>query len=70
MPLCLTFIDLKKAFDSVEIEAVVEASDNKGIPNQYVMVLRDLYSMTTHFTIGIPPFYKKIIIDMKRGPTG
>ncbi|KAK6767156.1 hypothetical protein RB195_026466 [Necator americanus] len=28
MPLCLTFIDLKKAFDSVETEAVVEALDN------------------------------------------
>ncbi|VDO67897.1 unnamed protein product [Heligmosomoides polygyrus] len=25
LPLCLTFIDLKKAFDSVEIEAVMEA---------------------------------------------
>ncbi|KAK6749886.1 hypothetical protein RB195_002102 [Necator americanus] len=30
MPLCLTFIDLKKAFDSVEAEAVVEALDNQG----------------------------------------
>ncbi|KAK6726137.1 hypothetical protein RB195_004449 [Necator americanus] len=28
MPLCLTFIDLKKSFDSVETEAVVEALDN------------------------------------------
>ncbi|XGW34909.1 hypothetical protein V3C99_018731 [Haemonchus contortus] len=26
MPLCLTFIDLKKAFDTVETEAVIEAS--------------------------------------------
>ncbi|KAK6766173.1 hypothetical protein RB195_025836 [Necator americanus] len=32
MPLCLTFIDLKKAFDSVETEAVVEALDNQGVP--------------------------------------
>ncbi|KAK6761410.1 hypothetical protein RB195_022466 [Necator americanus] len=32
MPLCLTFIDLKKAFDTFETEAVVEALDNQGVP--------------------------------------
>ncbi|KAK6743264.1 hypothetical protein RB195_010492 [Necator americanus] len=32
MPLCLTFIDLKKTFDSVETEAVLKALDNQGIP--------------------------------------
>ncbi|KAK6751570.1 hypothetical protein RB195_003152 [Necator americanus] len=68
MPLCLTFIDLKKAFDSVETEAVVEALDNQGVPTQYIKVLRELYS---NFTTGISPFYKNIIIDVKRGgPTG
>ncbi|KAK6734674.1 hypothetical protein RB195_018079 [Necator americanus] len=36
MPLFLTFIDLKKAFDSVETEAVVEALDNQGVPTQYI----------------------------------
>ncbi|KAK6762586.1 hypothetical protein RB195_023347 [Necator americanus] len=36
MPLCLTFIDLKKVFDSVETEAVVEALDNQGVPTQYI----------------------------------
>ncbi|KAK6766772.1 hypothetical protein RB195_026194 [Necator americanus] len=64
MPLCLTFIDLKKAFDSVETEAVVEALDNQGVPTQYIKVLRELYS---NFTTGISPFYKNIIIDVKRG---
>ncbi|KAK6760788.1 hypothetical protein RB195_022019 [Necator americanus] len=63
MPLCLTFIDLKKVFDSVETEAVVEALDNQGIPTQYIEVLRELYS---NFTTGISPFYKNIIIDVKR----
>ncbi|KAK6762114.1 hypothetical protein RB195_022997 [Necator americanus] len=43
MPLCLTFIDLKKAFDSVETEAVVEALDNQRVPTQYLKVLRELY---------------------------
>ncbi|KAK6763572.1 hypothetical protein RB195_024047 [Necator americanus] len=64
MPLCLTFIDLKKAFDSVETEAVVEALDNQGVPTQYIKVLRELYS---NFTTGISPFYKNVIIDVKRG---
>ncbi|KAK6735916.1 hypothetical protein RB195_018899 [Necator americanus] len=63
MPLCLTFIDLKKAFDSVETEAVVEALDNQGVPTQCIKVLRELYS---NFTTGISPFYKNIIIDVKR----
>ncbi|KAK6732299.1 hypothetical protein RB195_016592 [Necator americanus] len=62
MPLCLTFINLKKAFDSVETEAVVEALDNQGVPTQYIKVLRELYS---NFTTGISPFYKNIIIDVK-----
>ncbi|KAK6740744.1 hypothetical protein RB195_008911 [Necator americanus] len=62
VPFCLAFIDLKKAFDSVETEAVVEALDNQGIPTRYI--LRELYS---NFTTGISPFYKNIIIDVKRG---
>ncbi|KAK6736225.1 hypothetical protein RB195_019105 [Necator americanus] len=45
MPLCLTFIDPKKALDSVETEAVVEALDNRGVPTQYMKVLRELYSI-------------------------
>ncbi|KAK6763892.1 hypothetical protein RB195_024286 [Necator americanus] len=38
LPHCLTFIDLKKTFDSVETEAVVEALDNQGVPTQYMKV--------------------------------
>ncbi|KAK6745002.1 hypothetical protein RB195_011611 [Necator americanus] len=65
MSLCLiNFIDLKKAFDSVETEAVVEALDNQGVPTQYIKVLRKLYR---NFTTGISPFYKNIIIDVKSG---
>ncbi|KAK6764161.1 hypothetical protein RB195_024473 [Necator americanus] len=64
MPLCLTFIDLKKAFDSLETEAVVKALDNQGVPPQYIKVFRELYS---NLATGISPFYKYIIIDVKRG---
>ncbi|KAE9412925.1 hypothetical protein Angca_009389, partial [Angiostrongylus cantonensis] len=42
-PLCLTFIDLEKAFDSIEIEAVMEALGSQGVPPQYVKILRELY---------------------------
>ncbi|KAK6763508.1 hypothetical protein RB195_024000 [Necator americanus] len=43
MPLCLTFISLKKAFDSLGLEAVVEAFDNQGVLTQY---LRHFWSCT------------------------
>ncbi|KAK6727642.1 hypothetical protein RB195_005375 [Necator americanus] len=61
---CLTFIDLKKVFDSVETEVVMETLDNQGVPTQYIKVLRELYS---NFTAGISPLYRNIIIDVKRG---
>ncbi|KAK6743985.1 hypothetical protein RB195_010967 [Necator americanus] len=54
---------IEKAFDSVETKAVVEALDNQGVPTQYIKVLRELYS---NFTTGISPFYKNIIIEVKR----
>ncbi|KAK6731519.1 hypothetical protein RB195_007771 [Necator americanus] len=31
MSLCLTFIDLKKAFDSIETKALVKALDNQAV---------------------------------------
>ncbi|KAK6736126.1 hypothetical protein RB195_019040 [Necator americanus] len=43
MPLCLTFIDLKKAFDSVETEAVVEALDNQGVHKGTSGVVQSLH---------------------------
>ncbi|KJH39657.1 hypothetical protein DICVIV_14461, partial [Dictyocaulus viviparus] len=58
-PLCLTFIDLKKAFDSVETEAVMEALTNQALPTLYIKILRELYR---NFTTKITPFYKDIII--------
>uniref|UniRef100_A0A0K0CYW3 Reverse transcriptase domain-containing protein n=1 Tax=Angiostrongylus cantonensis TaxID=6313 RepID=A0A0K0CYW3_ANGCA len=63
-PLCLTFIDLQKAFDSVEIEAVMEALGNQGVPTQYIKILRELYK---NFTTKISPFYNDINVDVKRG---
>uniref|UniRef100_A0A7I4YYH0 Reverse transcriptase domain-containing protein n=1 Tax=Haemonchus contortus TaxID=6289 RepID=A0A7I4YYH0_HAECO len=56
MPLCLTFIDLKKAFDTAETEAVIEALGNQAVPTQYIRMLRELYDS---FTTRISPFYKE-----------
>uniref|UniRef100_A0A7I4Z3U2 Reverse transcriptase domain-containing protein n=1 Tax=Haemonchus contortus TaxID=6289 RepID=A0A7I4Z3U2_HAECO len=64
MPLCLTFIDLKKAFDTAETEAVIVAMGNQGVPTQYVRMLRELYN---NFRTRISPFYKEVIINVKGG---
>ncbi|XGW22744.1 hypothetical protein V3C99_005177 [Haemonchus contortus] len=64
MRLCLTFIELKKAFDTVEAEAVIEAMGNRGFPTQYTRTLQELYD---NFTARISPFYKEVISNVKRG---
>ncbi|KJH44400.1 hypothetical protein DICVIV_09566 [Dictyocaulus viviparus] len=61
-PLCFTLIDLKKAFDSVETEPVMEALTNQALPTPYIKILRELYR---NFTTKITPFYKDIIINVK-----
>ncbi|EPB76803.1 hypothetical protein ANCCEY_04085 [Ancylostoma ceylanicum] len=61
MPLCLTFIDLKKAFNTVETGAVLEALGNQSVPTQYIRIFRELYS---NFTTKISPFYDDINIDI------
>ncbi|KAE9415132.1 hypothetical protein Angca_009309, partial [Angiostrongylus cantonensis] len=42
-PLCLTFIYLQKAFDLVEIEAVMDALGSHGVPTHYTGIFRELY---------------------------
>ncbi|KAE9417417.1 hypothetical protein Angca_008517, partial [Angiostrongylus cantonensis] len=62
--LCLTFNDFQKAFDSIEIEAVMEALDNQGVPTQYIKILRELHK---NLTTKISPFYSDINVDVKTG---
>ena len=64
MPLCLTFIDLKKTFDSIETEVVIEALAKQGVQTQNLRILHELYYRCT---TRISPFYKEVIIDIKRG---
>ena len=62
MPLCLTFIDLKKAVNSVETEVFIEGLAKQGIQTQYIKILHELYY---GFTTRISPFYKEVINDVK-----
>ncbi|KAK6752964.1 hypothetical protein RB195_004013 [Necator americanus] len=52
MPLCLTFIDLKKVFDSVETETVMEALNNQGVPTQYIKL--NLQNYAKRMGLGCP----------------
>ncbi|XGW28517.1 hypothetical protein V3C99_008357 [Haemonchus contortus] len=54
----------EKTFDSVETEAVIGALGNQGVPTQCIRMLRELYDS---FTSRISPFYKEVIINVKRG---
>ncbi|KAE9414790.1 hypothetical protein Angca_006865, partial [Angiostrongylus cantonensis] len=63
-PLCFTFIDLEKAFDSTEVEAVMEELDSQGVLTLYIKILRELFK---NFTTEISPFYNDINVDVKRG---
>uniref|UniRef100_A0A7I4Y7U3 Reverse transcriptase domain-containing protein n=1 Tax=Haemonchus contortus TaxID=6289 RepID=A0A7I4Y7U3_HAECO len=62
MRLCLPFVDLKKAFDIVETEAVTEALGNQGALTQYIRILCELYD---NFTTRISPFYYEVIINCR-----
>ncbi|XGW24757.1 hypothetical protein V3C99_006316 [Haemonchus contortus] len=54
----------KEAFDTVETEAVIEALGNQGVLIKYIRMFRELYD---NFTTRISPFYKEVIINVKRG---
>ena len=41
LPLCVAFIDYEKAFDSVEINAVMRALKEQGVAAQYVNLLKE-----------------------------
>ncbi|KAK6725448.1 hypothetical protein RB195_004028 [Necator americanus] len=60
-------IDLKKAFDAVEIEAIMETLYNQGIPPPYVRIIRDLYSNFTTKISQEEILYNDVTIEVKRG---
>ncbi|VDO28461.1 unnamed protein product [Haemonchus placei] len=56
---CWTFLDSKKAFDTVRTAAVIEAPGNQGVSTQFIGMFRELYN---NFT-SIPP-YEGIIFEL------
>ncbi|KAE9421093.1 hypothetical protein Angca_008797, partial [Angiostrongylus cantonensis] len=62
-PLGVTFTDLQMAFDSIEIEAIMEALGCQ-VSTQWVKILREPYK---NFATKISPFYNDINVDVKRG---
>ncbi|EPB69656.1 hypothetical protein ANCCEY_11253 [Ancylostoma ceylanicum] len=63
-PLCLTFIDLRKTFGTVETEAILEALGSNCVLGQYIRIIRELYG---NFTTRISSFYNDITIRQERG---
>lgn len=51
------------AFESAEIEAVVEALDSQGVSTQFSMILGQLYK---NIATKISSFYNNINIDVKK----
>ena len=47
LPLCLAFIDYEKAFDSIEIPAVLQALVEQGVDITYINTIKDIYSKGT-----------------------
>ncbi len=42
-PLCLTFVDVKKAFDSVSHDTILVAARRMGVPDPFINYLREFY---------------------------
>ena len=45
--LCISFIDYEKAFDSVEHEAILKALQNIAVNENYISIIKDIYTDAT-----------------------
>ena len=64
LPLCAIFVDFEKAFDSVEVNAVLQSLAQQSVPSGYIELLKDANSgCTTDITL----FDKQIRIPVGRG---
>ncbi|CAM4652739.1 unnamed protein product [Leuciscus chuanchicus] len=70
MPLVLALVDYEKAFDSVEINAVLLALQQQGIGDEYVALLQELNSnCATTITLFDRPLNIKVGRGVKQGDT-
>ena len=64
MPLVLTFVDYKKAFDSVEPMKVWEALEEQGVEKIYIDVLQECY---TDCSTTFRPFFDDVVVSVEKG---
>ena len=64
LPLCLLFIDFKKAFDTVEHQAVLNSLTQFGIPSRYIEVIRQCNS---NCTTDINLLHEPVRVKIQRG---
>ncbi|CAF4674817.1 unnamed protein product, partial [Rotaria socialis] len=64
IPLCMVFVDYEKAFDSIEINAVINALVRQNIPKKYI---RTLLNIDTDCSTSIRLFNNNIAIPINRG---
>ncbi|KHN80360.1 Retrovirus-related Pol polyprotein from type-1 retrotransposable element R2, partial [Toxocara canis] len=64
LPLCIAFVDYERAFDSVEINAVLQALVDQGISSEYASLLKEANSgRSTEITL----FDRAVRIPLRRG---
>ena len=44
IPLCIVFIEYEKAFDSVQIQAILSSLQDQGIEDAYIQLMEDIYT--------------------------
>ncbi|CAF1012995.1 unnamed protein product [Adineta ricciae] len=64
IPMCMVFVDYEKAFDSIEINAVINALVRQNISKKYI---RTLLNTNTDCSTSIRLFHNDIVIPVKRG---
>ena len=47
LPMCLAFVDHKKAFDPIEHAQVMESINDQGVNNGYIELLESIYNKAT-----------------------
>ena len=64
IPMCMVFVDYEKAFDSIEINAVINALIRQNLPKKYI---RTLLNINTDCSTSIRLFHDDIVIPINRG---
>ena len=64
IPLCMLFVDFKKAFDSVEKQAVLNALKHHAVPESYVSMIDELY---TQCATDIQLLHTPVKVPVERG---